>query len=237
MKKLLTALALVCASTSVLADSLSPANPVLRPITLVDGEVAITGALAYGEESNGDNSWQLGFNAGYGITDDLTLDFSGLRYRFLAREGNKEGLELTAGAGLHGMYETQMEGDDETFGYGFDISGKYVFSDDFAVNFGAGYTLWNGDVVSNRKETFYSVGVQKNIVENLTLMANYTYRDLRDFEQDHAYSATIGVNYNLNRNTDIGVFISKTDFDTLKNGYESDSQLDKEIGMFLQYRF
>ena len=237
MKKLLTALTLICASTSVLADGLSPANPVLRPLTQVDGEVALSGALAYGEESNDDKTWNLGLNAAYGITDDFTVRLSGLSYRFLAREGNKEGLELAADVGFHGIYDTLTDNDDDTVGYGFSLQGKYVFNEDLALNFGTGYTFWNGDIEQNKKEMFYSVGVQKNIFDNLTLSADYMYRDLRDFEQDNAYIASIGANYNLSKNMDIGLFVAKSDFDAVKNGYQSDHHLESAIGAYMQYRF
>lgn len=240
MKQPLSALLLLCISSSVFAGALtsgklSPANPVERPLTLEDGEIQISGALAYGEKDNNDNEWGFGANIGYGVTEDFTIDLSGLHYRFLAREKNQEGLELAASLGWRGQLESEQNGDAD--GYGIDINGKYVFSPDFAVTFGIGHIRWDEDKLEDKKEFDYSVGVQKRIFENVTLGANYTYRDLSDFTQDNAYQLSVSANYTVMPNLDVGVFYAKTDFDFGANGYKTDEYFRKGIGAYATYRF
>lgn len=237
MNKYIAALTLFIASSSVIADTLSPKNPILRPLTLKEREVSLIGGVAYGEESNSDKSFAVALNAGYGVTDNLMFDLSGATYRFLERADNDYGLELAASAGIRGIYESNVNNSDDTFGLGADIFGKYVFSDDMAVHFGVGYIHWKEDVLDNRSEMHYSIGLQKRIIRNVTFSTSYTYRDLSDFVQDNAYVWQTGLTYNVDRQLDVGVFFAKTDFDTLKNGYSSDSGLETSGGVFVEYRF
>lgn len=235
MKQQLSALMLLCVSSSVFAGALSPTNPIERPLTLADGEVQITGIALYGEEQTGDNEWGIAGNVGYGITEDLTIDFTGLRYRFLARDKNEDGLELTAGLGWRGHLESNQNGDAKA--YGLDISGKYVFNPDLAVTFGAGYIRWDEDRLNDKKEFDYSIGVQKRIFENFTVGADYTYRDLHDFNQNNAYNFGLNANYTLTPNLDVGLFYAKTNFDYVKNGYNTEDYFRKGVGAYVSYRF
>ncbi len=224
----------LCFTQTVFAAS-SPANPIERPLTLAEGETVISGGLLYGKQENGDNEWGVDFGLGYGITENLSLDFSGLRYRFLARENNKTGLELTVGAGYHGELESDMFGD--AHGYGADLAGKYVFSSDVAMLFSVGYTRWDEDRRDDRDEIHYTLGLQERIFDSVTLSASYTYRDLDDFNQDNAYAWYVGAEYNLMKNLDVGMYYGKTDFDFDLNGYDADEHYRKGLGAYVTYRF
>ncbi|MCC2614980.1 porin [Aestuariibacter halophilus] len=235
MKKTLTVLTMVLMSSSTLAAQLSPANPVLRPLTLKDGEVVLGASIGYGD-SEDDNGGQLGLNAAYGITDDLTLGLGGIRYRMLSRGSDTAaGLELAIGAGLRGYLESDGNGD--ALGYGADVTGKYVFSDDFAVTFSGGYVYWNEQHLANKHEWRFSVGAEKALGNDLTAFADYSYRDLHGFSQNHANRYTLGVNYNLNRQWDLGLAFSYSDFDAVENGYDADNAYRRNLGIYATYRF
>ena len=235
MKKIISLLTLVAASTSVYANDLSSQNLVKRSLTLVDGELQIAGSLGYGEQEDNDKSWALGLHAAYGLTDDLTIEGLGLRYRLMERPNDGAGLELTTAIGAVGHYDAQ-QGDDSV-GWGFDITGKYVFDRDTAVLFGTEYVYWDEDLVDNRSEYRYSLGLQQNIYRDVTLTANYTYRDLNDFVQNNAYNANIGINYAIDKQWDAGMFVGISDFNPLENGYKAEDIFDKQTGVYLSYRF
>ncbi|MDG1750809.1 MAG: hypothetical protein P8I03_04000 [Thalassotalea sp.] len=239
MKKSLISVALLLASSSVFAGNETsatkyPENPILRPLTLTDGTVELSGALAWGEE-NDKSRGELNLNAAYGLTDNLTIGLGGLNYRILARDNNQTGLELAVGLGIRGYHESYGQGD--SIGYGADINGKYVFDKNIAMTFSVGYVNWDEEKLENKGEYRYSIGVQTNIATDWTAFANYTYRDLKDFTQDDAHSASIGLNYAYSKDIDVGLFTGYSDFDALENGYSLDHSLDRTAGIYVTYRF
>lgn len=234
MKKLATTLTLLLSSACVLADSAYPQNPVLRPLTLTDGTVQVSAGLAYGEEEQ-DKRWDGGISFGYGMTDNLTLGYGGMTYRFLARPENDMGLELTASFGVKGQYDSLIGGD--TTGYGLDVRGKYVINEDLAMTFGLGYVKWDEDILENKDEYRYSMGFMTNINRDWTASASYTYRDLKDFIQDDAHEAALTFNYAYSRDTDLGVFAGYSSFDALENGYKLEENFDRAVGVYATWRF
>ncbi|NQY89314.1 MAG: outer membrane beta-barrel protein [Colwellia sp.] len=234
MNKSLISIALLFASSTVVAETEYPQNPVLRPLTLTDGTVSLSGALAWGEE-NDDNRGELNLNAAYGLTDNLMLGLGGINYRVLARPDNKTGLELTVGLGLRGYQDSKLNG--HSVGYGTDLNGKYVFNENIAMIFSLGYVKWDEKKLKNKGEYRYSVGVQGNIAKDLTATASYTYRDLKDFSQNDAHEVNVGLNYAYSKNTDIGVFTGYSSFDAQENGYKLDNSFDRVAGIYAAYRF
>lgn len=234
MKKSLLCIALFLSSSAVYAETEYPQNPVLRPLTLTDGTIAVGGAIAWGEEQD-DNRGEINLNAAYGLTDDLTIGLGELRYRFLARSGNNTGLELAVGMGVRGYQESLSNGD--SVGYGADLNGKYVFNKDIAMLFSAGYVKWDEEKLKNKDEFRYSVGVQANVARDWTATANYTYRDLKDFIQEDAHKVNVGLNYAYSKHTDIGIFAGYSNFDAQENGYKLDNSFDRVAGLYAAYRF
>jgi opacity protein-like surface antigen len=234
MNKSLISIALLLASSTVFAETEYPENPVLRPLTLTDDTISVGGALMWGEEGN-NNRGDLALNAAYGITDNLMVDFSGLTYRFLARSDNNTGLELAVGLGLRDIQESIING--YSIAYGVDLNGKYVFNKDVAMTFSLGYVKWDEEKLKNKDEYRYSVGVQANIAQSLTATANYTYRDLKDFNQNEVHEVSVGVNYAFSKSTDIGVFTGYSSFDAKENGYKLDNSFDRVAGVYVAYRF
>jgi len=234
MNKSLISIALLLASSTVFAETEYPQNPVLRPLTLTDGTVSLSGALAWAEE-NDDNRGELNLNAAYGLTDNLMLGLGGINYRVLARPDNKTGLELAVGLGLRGYQDSILNG--HSVGYGADLNGKYVFNENLAMIFSLGYVKWDEEKLNNKDEYRYSVGVQGNIAKDLTATASYTYRDLKDFSQNDAHEVNVGLNYAYSKNTDIGVFTGYSSFDAQENGYKLDNSFDRIAGIYASYRF
>jgi len=234
MNKSLISIALLLASSTVFAETEYPQNPVLRPLTLTDGTVSLSGALAWAEE-NDDNRGELNLNAAYGLTDNLMLGLGGINYRVLARPDNKTGLELAVGLGLRGYQDSKLNG--HSVGYGADLNGKYVFNENIAMIFSLGYIKWDEEKLKNKDEYRYSVGVQGNIAKDLTATASYTYRDLKDFSQNDAHEVNVGLNYAYSKNTDIGVFTGYSSFDAQENGYKLDNSFDRIAGIYAAYRF
>ena len=103
--------------------------------------------------------------------------------------------------------------------------------------FSLGYVKWDEEKLKNKDEYRYSVGVQGNIVKDLTATASYTYRDLKDFSQNDAHEVNVGLNYAYSKNTDIGVFTSYSSFDAQENGYKLDNSFDRVAGIYATYRF
>ena len=233
MKKF-AALSLLLLSATTVANELSPANPILRPLTLKDGELNLVAGARYGN-TDSKHDWELDLGLGYGLTDDFSIGLGGMSYRFLPRSDNGMGLELAVNAGLRGYYESRQNGD--ALGYGAGVYGKYVLTRDTAVNFGVDYTFWNEEVLQNKREMRYTVGVAQNLMDKWTLSADYTYRDLHDFNQNHAYEASLGLNYNVARHMDVGIGLTYTDFDAVANGYKADAQFKRSANVYLQYRF
>ena len=234
MNKSLISIALLIASSTVFAETEYPENPVLRPLTLTDGTVSVGGGLTWSEEKD-DDSLGLNLNIGYGLTDNLTLGLGGINYRILARENNETGLELTVGLGVRGFQKSSVTG--ESIAYGTDLNGKYVFDKDFAMIFSVGYVKWDEEVLKNKDEYRYSVGLQTDLAKDWTATARYTYRDLKDFNQSEAHEAIVGVNYAFSKSTDIGIFAGYSDFDAQENGYKLDNSYDQVAGIYANYRF
>jgi opacity protein-like surface antigen len=234
LNKLLVSVALLLSSSVTYAETEYPQNPVLRPLTLTDGTISISGALAYGEEKD-DSRFALNLNAAYGLTDNLTIGLGGINYRVLARPDNEKGLELAIGLGIRGFQESAINGD--AVGYGANLSGKYVFDKNIAMLFSAGYVKWDEEYLKNKDEFRYSVGVQANIAKDWTASTHYTYRDLKDFAQKDAHEVNVGANYTYSKNTDIGVFVGYSSFDALENGYNRENSFDRIAGVYANYRF
>jgi len=234
MNKSLISIALLLASSTVFAETEYPENPVLRPLTLADGTIAVSGALAWAEEED-KKRVHLNLNAAYGLTDNLTLGLGGVNYRFLARTDNETGLELAVGLGVRGFQESVINGD--SVAYGTDLNGKYVFNKDIAMIFSLGYVKWDEEKLKNKDEYRYSIGVQANLAKDWAATASYTYRDLKDFNQNNAHKVSLGVNYAYSKNTDIGVFAGYSSFDAQENGYKLDNSFDRAAGAYITYRF
>lgn len=234
MNKSLISIALLLASSTVFAQTEYPENPVLRPLTLTDGTIEVSGALAWGEE-NDKSRGDLNLNAAYGLTDNLTLGLGGINYRVLARPDNKTGLELAVGLGIRDYQDSKLSGD--SVGYGADLNGKYVFNENIAMVFSLGYIKWDEEKLKNKDEYRYSVGVQANVAKDWTANASYTFRDLKDFKQNDAHEVNVGLNYAYSKSTDIGVFAGYSSFDAQKNGYELDDNFERVVGIYTTYRF
>ncbi len=234
MKKSLISIALLLTSSAVFAETEYPENPVLRPLTLADGTISVSGALAWGEEKN-ESRGELNLNIGYGLTENLTVGLGGLNYRVLARPDNETGLELTIGLGSRGFQKSTINGD--SVAYGADLNGKYVFDEDIAMIFSLGYVKWDEEKLKNKDEYRYSVGVQANVAKDWTALASYTYRDLKDFNQNDAHEVSVGVNYAYSKSTDIGAFTGYSSFDSQENGYKLDNSFDRVAGIYATYRF
>jgi len=234
MYKSLISITLLLASSTIYAETEYPQNPVLRPLTLTDGTIALGGALAWAEE-NDDNRGEVNLNIAYGFTDNLMLGLGGINYRVLARPDNKTGLELMVGLGVRGYQDSKLNG--HSVGYGTDLNGKYVFNDNIAMIFSLGYVKWDEEKLKNKDEFRYSVGVQANIAQDFTATASYTYRDLKDFSQNDAHEVNVGLNYTYSKNTDIGLFAGYSSFDAQENGYELDDSFERIVGIYSEYRF
>lgn len=235
MKKLITSIALLSITSSVFAASTSPQNLVVRPLVLADSELALSGAVLYGEQTDSEKEWRILPGIAYGLTDDLTLGFGEVRYRFISRSSNGTGLELAAGLGYEGQLE--VENADDSDAVALDLTGKYVLNTNTALLFSTKYVHWDEDKRKNRSEIRYSVGIQQNIYKNVTAFANYTFSDLKDFNKNSANSGSLGVNYAYSKSTDVGMFVNYTDFDAAENGYKADDVFEKSAGIYLTTRF
>lgn len=234
MKKSLMSIALLLTSSTVFAETEYPQNPVLRPLTLTDGTIAVGGAIAWVEEEDKSRG-ELNLNAAYGLTDNLTLGLGNISYRVLARPDNEIGLELAVGLGIRGYQESAINGD--SVAYGADLNGKYVFDENIAMIFSLGYIKWDEEKQKNKDEYRYSLGVQANIAKDWTATVSYTYRDLKDFNQSESHSVGVGANYAYSKSTDIGIFTGYSNFDAQENGYEIDNSFARVAGIYVTYRF
>lgn len=231
----LTTLAATLLSTlaggHALADDSYPKNPILRPITLNDGDLEVLGALGYGKKVRGDNSTFIVPSVRYGITDNLTVGLGEITYRFFADDD----LQLAVSAGGRGSFDSREFGD--SIGYGASIGGKKVMNDNLAFTFGVNYTYWNEDVVKDRSELDYSLGVMFNIATDWTLGAHYTLRDLRDFNQSTANELGLNLNYAFSENVDLGLFVGHSDFDERENGKVLHNSFENSSGIFAKWRW
>ena len=235
MKKSIISIALLLGSSTVFAETEYPENRVLRPLTLTDGTISVGGAKAWVAEEEYDKRGEINLNIGYGLTDNLTLGLGGINYRVFARPDNEIGLELAVGLGFRGFQESRINGD--SVAYGTDLNGKYVFNKDIAMIFSVGYVKWDEEKLKNKDEYRYSVGLQTNLAKNWSATASYTYRDLKDFNQNDANEVGVGINYMFSKNTDICLFASYSDFDAEENGYELGNSFDHAVGIYANYRF
>ena len=234
MKKSLISITLLLTSSTVFAETEYPQNPVLRPLTLTDGTISVSGALGWGEEKDENLSFLL-LNVGYGLTDNLTIDVGSLEYRILARPDNELGLELSVGLGLKDFQESTINGD--ALAYGADLNGKYVLDEDLAIIFSLGYVKWDEEKLNDKAEYRYSLGIQANLTKDWTAAASYTYRDLKDFNQNEAHEVNVGLNYAYTKSTDLGIFTGYSGFDAQENGYDLDNSYDRIVGIYATYRF
>ncbi len=209
-----------------------PKNPVVRPLTLTDGTIQLTGAYAYGKQHNKDSENIFGANISYGLTNNLQIGLDGITYSLF--KDKSSGFEFATQAGLRGYFD-EKEGD--SLGLGMSFIGKQIINRNFAVTFGAGYTHWDVDKQSNRSEFDYSAGFLANIASDLTLTGQYTYRDLKDFKQGHANVATIGLNYAVSSQMDIGTSFTWSDFEEEYNGKAFQETPEKMVGIYANWRF
>ena len=230
---LLAGLLTTATTTFVYANELSEQNLVTRSLTLKNGEIMLSGAANYGKTGKLDDS-NLVLGAAYGLTDDLTVGLGGARYRLLKGPMAGHGLEVTIGAGIKGNLEQNNE---DALGYGADVIGKYVVSEQLAFTFGSEYVFWNKRGPDNAKEYRYSVGAMYSPIQNITVSAGYTYRDLDDFSQDKAYTVSSGINYASNEHMDVGLILTYSDFDPVKNGFDVDSAHKRNLRAYVSYRF
>jgi len=240
MKLRIITAALLCLSPLAFsADQDYPRNVVERPSTLAKGDIQVSGFVGYGKETDGDKKAVLSPSISYGVTDDFTIGLGHARYRLISRSGNGTGFELSTGLSYVGAFE--IEGADDSHGAGFDLSGKYVVSKDTAFTFSTQYVRWFEDetetLIDDRSEIRYSVGIQQNIVENFTAFANYTYSDLKDFNESSAQSGSIGLNYAYSNTMDIGMAASYSDFDAQENNIKPEGIFEQGIGAYLVKRF
>ncbi|KAF7774553.1 hypothetical protein PCIT_a1017 [Pseudoalteromonas citrea] len=236
LNKISFLVALFCVGASQ-ANELSDRNLVTRSLTVQDSELQFIGALGYGKNGDEDGI-DIGLDARYGLSDDWTLGLGHTRYRFLERGNSDLGLELTVGAGLKGMYEKLGRGNVDVLGYGADIMGKYVYSQDTALVFGAQYVFWNVQHTDkNADEYRFNLGVQHQVFEDVVISADYTLRSLNDMTQSTAHEASVSMNYAISKNLDTGVFVNYSSFDPVKNGFTADSANKQGIGGYISYRF
>ena len=237
MKKTIILISLLAAVQAQAAQEYSKRNLTERALTLKQGEILVGGAVGYGK-TNSEDDWMVVPFAAYGITDDLTLEPGGLRYRFIDRPNDNAGLELTVGGGVKGLYERKVNNEEkDVLGYGMDLTGQYVLTPDFAITFGLDYVFWNDVGPNNKKEYIYSVGTKYQVMENVTLITAASYHDLKDMTQDDAYSITAGVNYSYSPQMDIGFGVNYTDFDPEKEGFKYDGAYEKTAVAYVSYRF
>jgi len=234
MNKLLITTVFVLVPTLSYAEKKYPENPVLRPLTLTDGIVSIGGGLSVIED-NDNKSGAISLYAAYGLTDNLTINLGGVDYRVLARKNNETGLELAVSAGLRGFQKSNVNGD--SIAYGANLNGKYVFNSSLAMNFSLGLIKWDEEKISNKDEYRYSVGLQTKLAKGWTTHVNYTYRDLKYFEQNDAHVINAGLNYSFSKSVDLGGALGYSDFDAVINGYDLDNSFERSVGVYVGYRF
>mgnify|MGYP000132336783 CR=1 FL=1 len=236
MKKLILASALVATAISGLVQAKDyPQNPVVRPLTLTDGTIQIVGAYSYGKQHDDDTAAGFGGNISYGLTDNLQIGFEGLTYSVLKQKSS--GFELAANIGLRGHHDSDSDNVGESLGMGASLFGKQIINDNLAFTFGAGFTHWKEDHLDNKQEFSYTLGAMTNIAKNVTLTAHYTFRDLKDFQQDSANVVNLGLNYALSSNFDIGAAITYSDFEEMEDGVPFHERAEKSATIYAAYRF
>ncbi|MFA3792395.1 hypothetical protein AB6T38_14865 [Aliiglaciecola sp. SL4] len=234
MKKRILILALIIISPHIFADTLSEANPVMRNLTLNDNEMQVGLGASYGSGDDG-NDVQPIFSFAYGLTDNLTIGPTGLRYGIWQRAESKTGLEVTFDAGLMGIYESAEY--DDSYALGGGLSSKYVLSHNFSIGISAHYLHWNEDKRDNKSEFRGGLSVIWRLKPNLSVYGIGVYRELEDFAQDNAYALSTGVIWNLSNQVDIFFDYTYTDFDSVQNGYDIDAHFKRQYSLNVSYRF
>ena len=225
-------LATVMASGSAVADEFDyPQNPVKRPITLSDGMVSLSAAVGNADELDGDEESFIVANAQYGVTDNFTIGFDGLTYRFY----DDDALQLAVNTGVRDAFETDELGDNAAVGIG--VFGKQVLSNDFALTFGIDFIHWDIDNLDDREEVNYQLGFMYNLSNQWTLSAGYTYRDLEDFSESSANAYRAALTYTGLKNIDIGLFAVTSDYDDTSSGYWVRDEVEQGAGIYVNWRF
>lgn len=228
-------LSLCCAAAtgSALADEYIdyPTNPVLRPITLPDTMVSLTAAAGYAEELDGSEEVFIVPGVQYGVTDNFTIGLDGLTYRFY----HDDGLQMGVNFGVRDAHHSDRFGD--SIATGISVFGKKIMSNHFAVTFGIDFINWDEEIVSDRSEVKYDIGLIYNIAPDWTVFASYHYRDLEDFAQDSANRYQVGLNYVYSQNIDVGLFAFQSDYDEKLNGYYLHNEVEQGAGIFVNWRF
>ena len=233
MKNTLLSGAILAAFSSLSVAADYPSNPIERPLTLNDGTIEVIGAISHLEQHDGDNETDGGLNLRYGLTDDWQIGFDGVTYSAL--KGN--GLELAVNVGFRGHFDNKGAGVDESVGYGASVFGKQIINRNFALTFGVNYTYWDEDHIENKKEFDYTIGAMMNVTKDVTVFGNYTFRDLKDFEQSSANAANIGVNYNYSKDIDLGLAFSYSDFEEEIGGRAFHETAENAATAYIAYRF
>lgn len=236
MKKLLlTGAVLASAFTGLAQANEYPQNPVVRPLTLNDGTIQAFAAVSHLKQHDDDNETKFNINAAYGLTDDWQIGFGGITYSALKNESS--GLEIALNAGFRGGFTNNAKEIGDSLGLGLSAFGKQIINDDFAVTFGAGYVHWNEDHIDNKSEFHYSIGAMANVAKHVTLSASYTFRDLKDFEQDSANVVSAGLNYAMTSDIDLGLNITYSDFEEMAGNKAFHEQAEQSASLYVAYRF
>jgi hypothetical protein len=236
MKKLLlnSAICLSAFTTAAFAADY-PSNPVVRPLTLNQSTVELSAAYGYGKNHNNSTNAGFGGNISYGLTDNFQIGLDGLTYS--AIKDKNLGFELAVNAGLRGYFDSKNDDFGDSTGLGIGATAKQIISDNFAFTAGVNYTHWDIEKAADRYELDYSVGFISNISDDLSLSANYTLRDLKDFEQGHANAATVGLLYTAIDNVDLGLTLIYSDFSEKLNGYEFQETPERAAMVHATWRF
>ncbi len=233
MKKSILITSLIAVALSTMAHSTKyPKNPVIRPLTLTESTVELTGAYLYGKQYDKDVVVTLTSNIAYGLTDDFQIGLDGITYSLFKNKSS--GFELATQAGLRGYFEDKVG---DSLGLGISLLGKQIINDNLAFTFGAGYSHWDIDNLDNKYEFDYSVGFLANIAPNLTLSGQYIYRDLKDFKQSHANLSSVGLNYTLTDDLDVGTTFTYSDFAEKNNNFALLETPETTVGAYLRWRF
>lgn len=231
---LVSSLAAVCvlASGGVFAETGDiPKNPIVRPITMNDNGFQVTGIIGHSTKVDGDEDVYIVPALHYGVTDNFTVGTSGLTYRVY----NANGWQVGLNTGFRGAFDSKEFGD--SVGFGGSVFGKKVINDNLAFTFGLDYIHWEEDVVIDKSEMDYSVGVLFNIAPDWTVSGNYTYRDLEDFNQDSANVYKMSLSYAFDNDIDLGVYAADSDYEEVVNGHYLHDEFDKTAGVFMNWRF
>jgi hypothetical protein len=225
------AIACTLVSTVAYADDGYPKNPILRPITLTDNTLAVTAIIGHSTEVDGDKKWYAAPALHYGVTDNFMVGSSGLTYRVWQNDG----LEVALNTGFKGSFDSDEFGDSVGFGGG--VFGKKVINNNLALTFGVDYIHWAEDVLDDKSEVDYSLGVMFNIAPEWTVGGNYTFRDLKDFSQDNANVFRMSLSYAMNDDIDLGIYAANSDYEEVVNNHYLHDEFEETAGVFMNWRF